>query len=299
MVENRVVQGREVGEDDLALIRGLLRERPDWHRTRLSRELCDIWDWRDAAGRIKDMACRSLLRKLERAGLIVLPAPAGRAYNHRRGRRRIDAPHSVSPIETDLRELLPLEVVLVRSGGCHGDLFHCFLSRYHYLGYRTDVGENLKYLALDCRGRPLACLLFGSAAWTAGPRDRFIGWDADARRRHLSRLTNNTRFLILPWVRVPNLASHLLSRVVSRLSRDWEGRYGHSIALVETFIDRSRFDGACYRAANWIRLGSTQGRGRNDRAHRCDRPAGHGPSRIKDIYARPLRKDFRRLLLSP
>jgi len=148
------------------------------------------------------------------------------------------------------------------------------------------VGENLKYLVRDEQSRPLACVLFGSAAWQCQPRDAFIGWTPEVRRRHLSRLTNNTRFLILPWVQVPHLASHLLSRITRRLSRDWQERYGHPIHLVETFVERDRFAGTAYRAAGWIRVGATTGRGRNG--------AGLAPSgAIKEVYLQPLCADFR------
>jgi hypothetical protein len=167
-------------------------------------------------------------------------------------------------------------------------LFQGLLQQHHYLGHRNCVGENLKYLVRDRQGRPLACVLFGSAAWQCQPRDAFIGWRPEARRAGLARLTNNTRFLILPWVRVPHLASHILSRVCRRLSRDWQEKYGHPIELVETFVERERFAGTCYRAAGWQRVGATTGRGRN---------GGHAASgSVKEVYVRPLHPDFRQRL---
>lgn len=160
-----------------------------------------------------------------------------------------------------------------------------------YLGYRGAVGENIKYLIRDAHGRPLACLLFGSAAWKTAPRDAFIGWNYRSREGNLRYLTNNMRFLILPWVRVPHLASHILSRIARRIRQDWEEKYGHPIYVLETFVDRSLFRGVCYRSANWILTGQTKGRTRNDRNH-----AIHAP--IKDVYVYPLIKDFRRRLCS-
>jgi hypothetical protein len=169
-------------------------------------------------------------------------------------------------------------------------LFCHLLHRYHYLGLQaTFVGENIRYLAYDVQGRPLGCLLFGSAAWKTQPRDTYIGWNAQARACNLSLLTNNTRFLILPWVQVKCLASHLLSLSLKRLNQDWEDRYGHTISLVETFVDTTRFLGTCYRAANWIHVGKTKGRSRQDRNMRMKVP-------IKDIYLYPLRSDFRKKL---
>jgi hypothetical protein len=168
-------------------------------------------------------------------------------------------------------------------------LFQFLLQRHHYLGHRNCVGENLKYLVRERHGRPVACLLFGSAAWQCQPRDAFIGWTPQARRSHLPWLTNNTRFLILPWVRVPHLASHILSRVTRRLSGDWQDKYGHPIHLLETFVQRDRFAGTCYRAAGWIALGATTGRGRNGPGR-----APHGP--LKEVYLHPLGVDFRRRL---
>ena len=281
MEEAMVIQGREIGTAELDLIRGLLADNPSWHRTRLSRELCALWQWRDAKGRIKDMACRTMLLKLHRRELIELPAPIRGSHNESRGRHVPDILHSREPIRASLRDLQPIRLVEVRTDGYLEDLFRCLLDRYHYLGYRTDVGENLKYVALDRHDRPLACLLFGAAAWACEARDRFIGWDASRREEGLSRLTNNTRFLILPWVQVRHLASHLLATVIRRIDQDWQARYAHGLAMVETFVDRSRFRGTCYRAANWIHVGSTKGRSRNDRFTTMHVP-------VKDVYLYPL-----------
>ena len=289
MASEWIVQGRPLSADDLAQIRAWRAEHPSWHRTRLSRELCTLWGWRNGVGQLKDMAARSLLLKLEARGWLDLPPRQRPSVNGRRNhrpRRRGACPgcgsrppwRACDPLHRDARSLRA-----VRRPGLFGSL----LQQHHYLGHRNSVGENLKYLVRDRHGRPLACALFGSAAWQCQPRDAFIGWSPEARRRHLGLVTNNTRFLILPWVRVPHLASHLLGRLTRRLSADWQARYGHPIHLVETFVEPDRFAGTCYRAAGWVRVGATTGRGRN----------GAAPQRpVKEVYLRPLSPDFRQRL---
>ena len=285
-----VIQGRQIGQAEIDLIRGLLAGHSDWHRTRLSRELCQRWEWCNAAGQPKDMACRSLLLKLERAGHIRLPVRRGPSVNDRRHRSVPVVQHSREKVNEPLRQLLPLDIGVVGSTGEDTALLRSLIAHYHYLGVRSAAGENLKYLVRDRRGRLLACLWFAAAAWRCKARDRFIGWNDEARKRNLPCVANNTRFLVLPWVRVDNLASHLLSRVAGRLGRDWNGKYGHGLYALETFVDRSRFTGACYRAANWRRVGQTTGRTRNDVVNR-------GPlSSVKDVYVYPLAKHFRRAL---
>jgi hypothetical protein len=259
-----VIQGRTLRPEDVALIQDWLQAHPDSNRTRLSRELCAAWNWRNGAGRLKDMAARSLLLKLEAQGQIQLPPRRTASVNGLRNRRAGPIDHAQSTIEGPLQSLRPVRVQPVTEGGSEARLFQFLLQRYHYLGHRNCVGENLKYLAHDRDGRPLACLLFGSAAWKAAARDRWLGWSAEQRGRHLSLLTNNTRFLILPWVHVPHLASHLLGQVALRLSGDWQQKYGHPLYLVESFVAEPRFAGTCYRAAGWVRVGLTTGRTRND-----------------------------------
>ena len=284
-----IVQGRLVRAEDLAQIQGWLAEHPSWHRTRLSRELCALWGWRNEAGRLKDMACRSLLLKLQARGLISLPSRQRPSINGRRNRRPLELAHEVAPLHAELEALGPLHLEPIRAGSPDLGLFQFLLQRYHYLGQRNCVGENLKYLVRARHGPPLACLLFGSAAWKCQARDAFIGWTPQERRNQLRLLANNTRFLILPWVRVRHLASHLLSRVARRLSQDWQDKYGHRIHLLETFVERPRFAGTCYRAAGWSAVGATTGRGRN-----APGQAPQGP--LKDIYLKPLCADFRRRL---
>lgn len=286
MKVEKVIQGRAITSGDEALIRDLLTNNPSWNRSRLSRELCERWDWRNEKGRLKDMACRTLLLKLERQGEIRLPPRQRPSPNAHRNRQITDAPHNSSPIESDLRVLRPLKIAPLVATDTDAPLFKFLLHRYHYLGHRNCVGENLKYMVRDQADRLLGCMLFGAAAWKVKSRDAFVGWDAASRKRNLSFLTNNTRFLILPWVRVKNLASHLLSRVCGRLSADWIEKYGHPIHLVETFVDRERFPGSCYRAAGWIHVGATTGRSRNDRDQTLIVP-------VKDIFLYPLCADFR------
>jgi len=287
MAEVMVIQGRELHAKEIGLIRSLLAEHRDWHRTRISQELCRRWDWRNGQGRFKDMAARTLLLKLEDAGLIQLPQRLRSSPNGFRNRNPPLVAHATESIRCALGDLRPLAVSLVEPGSADLRLFNGLLNRYHYLGHRNTVGENIRYLLRDRRGQPLACLLFGSAAWKCAARDAFIGWAPATRERNLPFLTNNTRFLILPWVTVPHLASHILSSVVRRIRSDWQAKYGHPLYALETFVDRDRFQGTCYRAANWQPLGMTQGRTRNDR-QRCIRVSA------KEVYLYPLVKNFRR-----
>jgi hypothetical protein len=288
----QVIQGRRLGAEDIGLVREWLATEPTWNRTRLSRELCRRWDWRNEAGRLKDMACRTLLLKLERRGQIQLPARQRSSPNALRNSQVLDLPCEHSPIEGTLGDLQPLRIEPLWEGHPNLALFRFLLQRHHYLGLRNSVGENLKYLARDRHGRPLACLLFGSAAWKAKARDEWIGWNVGQRQCGLAHMSNNTRFLVLPWVRVPHLASHVLGLVVRRLHADWTSKYGHGIELLETFVDRERFRGTCYRAAGWLHVGATTGRSRNDRDQMLSVP-------IKDIYLRPLFPDFRRRMCAP
>lgn len=285
-----IKQGREIAPTDIKLIQQLLGCNPDWGRTRLSKELCEIWQWRKSNGQIKDIACRSLLLKLEQAGSIVLPARQIKWTRRTHKSSILSVAHQTEEICCRLKTLMPLEISRVRQPSDDNGLFSCLLFRYHYLGYKRTVGESMKYLIRSGSGRPLACVLFGSAAWKAAPRDTFIGWDRQTREKNLGYITNNMRFLILPWVKVPYLASHILSRISRRISKDWMRRYGHPIYLLETFVDRSRFRGTCYKAANWRCVGETKGRSRNDRNNKIRVP-------LKDIYVYPLTRSFRKELL--
>jgi len=283
------IQGRTLCETEVKWIRQQLEAHPEWHRSRLSREICVTWRWEDEQGRLKDMACRTMLLKLEEAGAIRLPAPQKRNGNGVRYKRFEPVLHGTEAVACELSGLRPLQVEVVKAKGPNEALWITLVRQYHYLGYGGTVGENLRYLVSDREGRPVACLLFGAAAWKAQGRDGYIGWPASVRERNLQKITNNTRFLILPWVRVAHLASHVLGLVARRIGRDWEERYGHGICLLETFVERERYRGSCYRAANWEWVGSTQGRSRQDREHRME--VG-----VKEHYVYPLRADFRRQL---
>ena len=295
MHEPSLIQGRHIAATDLEQVRHLLAAHPDWSRRRLSQHLATLWNWRNPVGQLKDMAARTLLLKLEQRGWIALPprrqVPSNRMRHKRMPPLQVLVPES--PLLADLGTLLPLEIseVSAAAGTPPRALFENLLHRQHYLSYRSPVGENLQYLVSDRPGRPLACVLFGAAAWQCADRDGYIGWDAAPRSQGLYLIANNTRFLIPPWVRVPHLASHLLGRIARRLSRDWQGKYGHPIYLLETFVQRDRFAGSCYRAANWRRVGQTKGRSRQNR------PDGR-PYRlpVKDVYLYPLHPRFRQRL---
>ena len=284
-----IIQGREIGGKELSTIRDLICENPGFSRYKLSRELCELWQWRDARGRLKDMAARSLLGKLAERGWIELPPKRMLSPNRFRQAKRRWVEHSREPFEGSLRKLGPLEIREVSTSPRELALFECLLQQYHYLSYSGTVGLNLKYLIVTAEGGPAACLLFGSAAWKCEVRDRFIGWSARQRRENLQAITNNTRFLILPWVKAPCLASHILGGVLRRIAHDWESKYRCRLHLVETFVDISRFHGGCYRAANWRLLGQTKGRTRQDRYNRIQVPP-------KRVFVYPLGKNFRREL---
>jgi Druantia protein DruA len=291
MNETVLVQGRRLQSTDIGRIRELLVANPTWSRYRLSQVLSAEWNWRTAGGRLKDMAARTMLVKLEARGLIELPLRR-RASPNRMMRRRLPRLNwDSTPVEGGLRDLGPLTIREVGADTTTRLQVAAALEEFHYLGCRGTVGENLQYAVTDGQGRLLACLLFGAAAWKCRVRDEWIGWTADQRQQRLQLITNNTRFLILPSVRVSHLASWILGRVMRRLSADWEKKYGHPILLVETFVERDRFAGTSYKAANWVRLGETTGRSRQDRDFTLRVP-------VKDVYVYAVRHDFRRELSS-
>jgi hypothetical protein len=279
---------RVITDDDLAFIRRLIAEHPDCSRWTLSRMLCEAWNWVQPNGAPRDMVCRGLMLMLHRQGLIELPEVRRVSRNYLVERRR---PETVrlddTPLAMTLAELGPLQLRQVRRTPEEA-LFNGLLQQYHYLGYAQPVGEHLKYV-VHAAGRPVACAAWSSAPRHLGSRDRFIGWDAPARLANIRLLAYNTRLLILPWVRVPHLASHLLGRMARVLSADWQRLYAHPIHWVETFVDPQRFRGTCYRAANWISLGMTTGRGKDDREHKVNRS-------LKEVLGYPLVKDFRERL---
>lgn len=286
------IQGRTLSGDDLALVRGLIAQHPDWHRTALSRHLCRLWSWCNGAGELKDMAARTLLLKLHKRGLIELPPPKTRtarpcaqAPSHFQQELLAIAP---APIEDELASLRPLTLELAQSLPGRRRVGQ-LLAQYHYRGFNGAVGENLQYLVKDIQGRELAVMVFGAAAWKVAVRDQFIGWSVGQRQAHLAQVCNQQRFLILPWVQVDHLASHLLALAKRRLSADWQKRYGHPVWLIETFVEQERFAATSYRAAGWIYLGQTTGRTRQDRQRTIQAP-------VKSVWVCPLHPHFRERL---
>jgi hypothetical protein len=282
-------RGREIDRAEIDFIRQVIAGQPEMSRWKLSRTLCELWQWKQSNGALRDMVCRGLLLALERAGEIELPPVRRQVHNYlaQRERPRRIAPDD-RPVSGSLGALRPaIEFHAVRRTPEEA-LFNSLLEQHHYLGYQQPVGEHVKFL-VTLRGQPIACLAWSSAPRHLGCRDRFIGWDAAARRRNLHLIAYNTRFLILPWVSVPHLASHLLGRMAARISADWERMYAHPVYLLETFIDPGRFRGTCYRAANWAMVGRTTGRGKDDLTHRPNRP-------IKEVLVYPLQRRFRELL---
>jgi hypothetical protein len=291
MDRNCVIQSRNIGAAEIAAVRELIAQNPTFSRYKLSRVLAELWEWRDPTGRLKDMAARTLLGKLHARGWITLPAKRCDSPNRMRHKKVVAMVHATEPICGGLADVTPLDIRELHRSPEHLPLYDWLLHQYHYLSHTSPVGLNLKYLVWDRGGRPLACLLFGSAAWKCAVRDQFIGWSRAQREAHLQRITNNTRFLILPWVRIGSLASHVLSRVMGRIGQDWQDKYARPLSLVETFVDTSRFAGGCYRAANWLFLGQTTGRTRQDRWSRLHVAP-------KQVFVHPLLRNFRRALRS-
>jgi len=278
-------RGRRVTDPELVFIRELIAKHPEASRRELSKKLCRAWSWVQPNGSLRDMVCRGLMLSLHRAGHIELP-PVRWVPPNPLARRR--PPPTIetdaTPLRGKLAELQPLQFRQVRRTEAEAQ-FNSLIKTYHYLGYTQPVGEHLKFLVYAGE-RPVAGFAWSSAPRHLAPRDRFIDWSADARRQNIRFVAYNSRFLILPWVEVPHLASHLLGRMVRMLSGEWERVYRHPVYLAETFVDRSRFRGTCYRAANWIWVGRTTGRGKDDQTHRANRPR-------KDVLVYPLTKSFR------
>jgi hypothetical protein len=281
-------RGRTITSEDIRFLRELIADSPQLTRCALSRGVCEAWQWKQANGALREMVCRGLMLALERAGHIELPPVQRRVRNHLVERPR---PGAIVPdnraVRGPLGALTALEFQQVRRTREEA-LFNSLMEQYHYLGYEQPVGEHLKYLVYS-QNQAIACFAWCSAPRHLASRDRFIGWDAQARKRNLHLLAYNTRFLILPWVEVPHLASHLLGRMARLLPTDWQKLYAHPIYWLETFVDPARFRGTCYRAANWIPLGATTGRGHNARTNRRTQP-------VKELLALPLTPHFRQLL---
>jgi hypothetical protein len=281
-------RGRVISSEDILYIRGMIASHPGESRRTLSKKLCEAWQWKQANGALRDMVCRSLLLMLDRAGHIELP-PVKFVPHNPLARRARPEPVLIDTTQQEggVRQIQPLEFMQVRRSGDE-PLFNSLMEQHHYLGYEQPVGEHLKYLVWS-QGRPVACVAWSSAPRHIGARDRYIGWSAETRRRNIRFIAYNTRFLILPWVRIEHLASHILGRMAARISDDWEQMYGHPIYFLETFVDPERFRGICYRAANWVLLGRTTGRGKQSNSYVPNRS-------IKEVLGYPLTKHFRQRL---
>jgi len=285
-------RSQEITTSQVEFIRQLVAEHPEATRRRLSLLLCEAWGWKQPNGAPRDMVCRGLLLSLHRAGHIALPAARLWSFNpaarYRGPRWKAEAlAVDRTPLAVPLSVIRPLEFRPVRRTPEEA-LFNSLIEQCHPLRYVQPVGEHLKY-SVYAAGRLIACLAWSSAPRHLGARDRYIGWSAEARRRNIRFLAYNPRFLIVPWVRVQHLASHILGRIAMILPKDWERIYGHPIYFLETFVDPERHRGTCYRAANWVVLGRTTGRGKNCPNKRPNRS-------IKEVLGYPLTPRFRELL---
>ncbi len=281
-------RGKAYTLSDIEVIKRLIEENPSDSRRLLSKKLCRFWGWVQPNGALRDMVCRSFMLELDRAGFIKLPPPKNNPNNPLANRRKpqfreIDQ----TPIETQLSDIKPLQFFQVRRTEKE-KLCNSLIEQYHYLGYTQPVGEHLKYMVYNGK-RPIACLTWSSAPRHIGCRDRFIGWNADKRQANIHLLAYNSRFLILPWVHVKFLASHILSRIAKRIADDWYDVYCHPIYFLETFVDTDHFRGTCYKAANWRYMGETKGLGKDNRTHTVNRS-------IKAAYGYPLIKAFQERL---
>lgn len=272
--------------DEIREIVTLYRDRS---RRFISQEICRRWGWKQPNGVLKDMVCRGLLLQLEVQGFIELPprkkSPPNPLSRHQ---KPVMIKVDQTPRVGKLSDLRPIELVLVRRTPLER-LYRSLIEEHHYLGYRRPVGEHLEYLAMS-QGEPVACLGWSSAPRHIGCRDRYLGWAKEQRLKNLSRIVINTRFLIFSWVRVPHLASHLLGLSARRICQDWEKMYHHEVVWLETFVDPERgFEGTCYKAANWVYLGQTTGRGKDDHTNKINRS-------LKLVFGYPLQKEFRQVL---
>lgn len=284
-------RARNITEPDVDVIRKIITAHPYASRRFISQEVCRAWDWRQKNGALKDMVCRSLLLLLQSRDLIKLPPPKCNLQNPLSNRRKpVHIEVDRTRIQCPIHDLSPIHLEQVRRTRLE-KLFNSLISEHHYLGYTQPVGEHLKYMAFS-NDRPIACLAWSSAPWYIGARDRFIGWPPKVRQKNLHLILTNARFLVLPWVEVPHLASHLLALNRRRLSTDWRLIYNHPVYLLETFVDTERFRGTCYKADNWIYVGHTTGRGKLSQSTT--------PSLSKKaVYVYPLTKDFHTQLNMP
>ena len=283
------IRKRTITKADLNSIQITINEHWNKGRTPISQILCQQWNWVQPNGQLKDMACRELLLTLKRKGFLRLPPRKNSAYNEKRNRSIPVIDTDQTPIQGRLSDLPPVTLLSVRNTHFES-LYNSLVHQHHYLGYRQIVGQHLKYMAF-IDDRPVACLGWGSAAWAVKSRESFVGWNRTVKDQNLHMVVNNIRFLVLPWVSVKCLASRLLSLNIKMIKEDWPAIYHHPIYLLETFVERDRFIGTCYKAANWIYVGETKGTSKKGHDHMF-----HG--KIKDVYLYPLRKDFRKKLIN-
>ena len=283
-----IIRKRTINEPDVAFIQAVISEH--WHkgRTQISEILCRKWDWRQSNGRLKDMACREVLLTLKRQGFINLPPRKKSSNNDKRNRSIPVVQTDKIPLHGKPSNFPPVQLKLIRNTP-HEPLYNSLIQQHHYLGYCQIVGNHLKYMAFVGE-QPVACLGWGSAAWSVNSRESFVKWDKPTKEKNLHMVVNNTRFLILPWINIKFLASKILALNAKRISNDWFQIYHRHIYLLETFVEQDRFQGTCYKAANWIRVGQTKGTAKRGHDHLF-----HG--KIKDVYLYPLRKDFRKKLM--
>ena len=279
--------GREFGADDIQLIKRLIEQAPSLKRTPLSRKLCELWGWIKPNGQLKDMTCRVALTRMQADGLITLPPSQITSTRRRPDFPPTPATDAQTPLLRPVHELGPLTLNPI-TGTAGSRLWNEYIARYHYLGYTPLAGSQMRY-NIFAGAQLVALLSFGASAWKLAPRDRFIGWDPLQRQRNLPLVVNNARLLILPWIQSKSLASKILSMVARQLPIDWGTRYGLRPVLLETFVQTMRHRGTCYKAANWIHVGQTVGRGKKSTVHAQIIP-------IKDIWLYPLSKDFRSVL---
>jgi len=292
MMSEMTVCGRTFSDAELLIIQEIV-QRDSINRAQISREVCSALNWIKPDGNLKEMSCRVALLRMHRSGILELPTPQ-RADPNRSRHRHLEsttAGDPGNPITGPLSALGTLRLVRVFQPKA-SRLWNELIQRYHYLGYAPLPGAQVRYLIYSEFGTLLGAIGFSAAAWTLRPRDTMIGWNKEQRTNRLNKVVNNSRFLILPWVHVKNLASKVLALCIKKLPQDWQTIYSYEPVLIETFVEKERFLGTCYKAANWHYIGDTQGRGKWDRKNECAVP-------IKAIYIYPLNNNFRDILTRP
>ncbi len=298
----RQICSRPFGKEQLSIIRKLLDERETGvTRSEIARRVCRALDWRNKQGKLKEMGARVALLKLHRAGWVDLPEPSHRNSNGNRTERLARAPVPLPPKQEICCPLHELGTIILRKVETQEEslLWDGMVDRYHYLGHSPLSGAQIRYLIESDQTGVLGAIGFGAGAFSLKARDQWIGWSREQCNLRREQVLNNRRFLILPWIKIPNLASHILSRAARQVQRDFETQYGYRPLLLETFVEQDRFNGGCYRAANWIAVGTTSGRGRNDRTRQRDRTRNGPPLPIKQIWLYPLHRKVRHYLSAP